>query len=93
MDKYMLFLNNLLNNLYIDSPYVSVHIMIPCLLLLFSSGISLLWIKFCRGYFVNVNIIRLLDLAKTNHRLIAFFILGLWVFCISFDILYFIYWG
>jgi hypothetical protein len=93
MDKYMLFLNNLLNNLYIDSPYVSVHIMIPCLLLLFSSGISLLWIKFCRGYFVNVNIIRLLDLAKTNQRLLAFFILGLWVFCISFDILYFIYWG
>jgi hypothetical protein len=89
----MLFLNNLLNNLYIDSPYVSVHIMIPCLLLLFSSGISLLWIKFCRGYFVNVNIIRLLDLAKTNQRLLAFFILGLWVFCISFDILYFIYWG
>ena len=92
MDKYMLFLNNLLNNLYIDSPYVSVHIMIPCLLLLFSSGISLLWIKFCRGYFVNVNIIRLLDLADINRRLQVYCVLGLLAFCISFDIFCFIYW-
>jgi hypothetical protein len=81
-----------LNNLFIDSPYVSIHIMIPCLLLLFSYGISYLWIKFCRGYFVNVNIIRLLDLADINRRLQVYCVLGLLAFCISFGIFCFIYW-
>ena len=89
----MLFLNNLFNTLFIDSPYVTIHIMIPCLLLLFSFDISYLWIKFCRGYFVNVIIIRLLDLADINRRLQMYCVLGILVFSISFDIFCFIYWG